>query len=160
MAWSSAIVTLRCSNESDFTPYRDVHLDCLAAVPVPAQDESGERESPAGGLLLQNLAVRWEMPLVVRRISIGDAEFDYGHLQQAVAAFGARYIRIQTITGHDYLKGDIGAGNYTYWGTGLPRSVIVEYDTPSLERKAGALAQLNWSVTLRDVLPVIGVTIT
>src|SRR5689334_5956711 len=99
MAWDSFIVTLRCSNQSDFDPYVDITLDCLAAVPVETQDASGEREEGAGGVLFQNQATRSEIPLVVRKISIGTAEFDYGDYMKAVEKLRAKYIRIQSVTG-------------------------------------------------------------
>lgn len=162
MAWDAVIVTLRCSNDPGFSPYVDVSLDCLAAVPVEVQDESGEREAGAGGVLSQNQATRGEIPLVVRKMSIGSDAWDYGDYQKATKYFRAKYIRIQSVTGSAAAlhKGTEPDGDpYAYWSAGLPRNVIVEYDTATLERRGG-LARLDWAVTLRDALPQVGVSIT
>lgn len=161
MNWEFTVLTLRCSNDSAFTTYHDVSIDCVGAPPSHTKLESGEIEPSGDDILTNNVARRRSWKLIARDLTVGESNFDHGHYENIIPYLSAEHIRIESVIGSERVLRTIVLGEEVvvpYWeNVGLPIEVSVDYEEPEYKPEIGGF---GWSLTLNEIAPIIGVSIT
>lgn len=165
--WIDVVATIRCSNQATYsaTPHVDLTINAWALKPRWVDFEGSELKPDVSGFQPNSIARIREFELIVQDITVAEDTVDaadFGSFERVVQYLYASKLWLVSVMGSPRVWRDLvdPSTPVAYWTSDNGITLPAEIRRVSIDYGDGDNGLLSPVLKFRDVVPVVGVTIS